>query len=473
MDVKREIEYLKSEATRISWSPHELPDINLQIPPTVYPPREDTSLLDQVVAEIPFKPGQKVLEIGCGSGAISISSRLRGWEVFCCDTNPYAVSATLGNASLNGIKWSGENVIEGGPGDDYFAQISEDNFDLIIWNLPYLDTPPEKSPRLGPLEESGLIENNQCQELISLLEQRPGLLNKKGVVLLLHSSNQLGHLIPKLWRSGGWATRPVAWTNIGDEKLTVIACWRPFEEAIKIHLEKCESTNSVAMELENAPTGSLVTTSHQTKGRGFSGNNWDNPKEGFMGSWVFGRKSIEKGAEWLQIASSVAVIDSISTALMEGLPSHCWTNSSILEDMGVRIKWPNDIWYIGRAGLGKMAGTLVEGKTQGEDVRVVIGIGFNKIPPNGKCFEGWNSITDIHSDLMAIILNASIASIIEEQPKLPPIEIERIYSVAYSAMRCSLCETRSLFYGLSSKGNIISDTGIIDTTTGGRRWEWV
>jgi len=473
LEVKREIQHLESESTSIAWRPHELPEIKLQIPPTVYPPREDTNLLDRVIAEMPFRPGDKILEIGCGSGAISISSQKRGWQVFCCDTNPYAIAATIGNASLNGLKWSNKNVIEGGPGEDHSTWVPQETFDAILWNLPYLDTPPKNSQRLGPLEESGLIGDNECRQLISLLNVQPKLLNAGGVVLLLHSSNKLGRDIPQLWRSSGWATRPIAWDYIGEEKLTVISCWRPFEGADKIHLEKCDSTNNKAMELLSPSEGTLVTTNQQTKGRGFSGNVWQNPEEGFMGSWIINGKSIERGPEWLQIAASVAIIDSISASLMLGIPSHCWTNSAYLEDLGVRIKWPNDIWYNGTKGFGKMAGVLIEGRTQGEDVRVVLGIGFNKTPPPGREFTiGWDSLIDIETEIMEVIMNASIASVTEEHPKLPPINLKRIFSVAYSAMRCGLSETRSIFYGLSDNGCIYSDRGVIDSTTGVHRWEW-
>ena len=72
--------------------------MELDIPPTVYPPREDTDLLDQVLAGISPFGSRRLLEIGSGSGAVSIAAAMRGWTVHACDINPYAVAATQHNA---------------------------------------------------------------------------------------------------------------------------------------------------------------------------------------------------------------------------------------------------------------------------------------------------------------------------------------------------------------------------------------
>ena len=100
----------------MKWQAYGLDEIELHIPPTVYPPREDTVLLDRVVAELGPGCDRHLLEIGCGSGAISISAALRGWKVSACDVNPLAIAATRGNATTLGLNLDSE-VREGGPGD--------------------------------------------------------------------------------------------------------------------------------------------------------------------------------------------------------------------------------------------------------------------------------------------------------------------------------------------------------------------
>ena len=76
--------------------------IHLKIPPTVYPPRRDTEILVGAINRLKGKTGFAT-EIGCGSGAISISLARQGWRVNACDINPLAVAATRGNAVQNDV----------------------------------------------------------------------------------------------------------------------------------------------------------------------------------------------------------------------------------------------------------------------------------------------------------------------------------------------------------------------------------
>tara|TARA_B100000614_G_scaffold156293_1_gene138329 strand:- start:254 stop:685 length:432 start_codon:yes stop_codon:yes gene_type:complete len=95
----REIEFLSEQEAKIyTWNSMEL-----VVPPTVYPPREDTNLLHDIVADIAPFGAKKLLEIGCGSGAISIAAAKLGWSVDACDINPYAVAATRNNAMRHNV----------------------------------------------------------------------------------------------------------------------------------------------------------------------------------------------------------------------------------------------------------------------------------------------------------------------------------------------------------------------------------
>jgi 16S rRNA (guanine1207-N2)-methyltransferase len=50
-------------------------------------------------------PGERVFDIGCGSGALSLAAatRAEGVRVFAVDTNPRAIECTLRSAQLNGV----------------------------------------------------------------------------------------------------------------------------------------------------------------------------------------------------------------------------------------------------------------------------------------------------------------------------------------------------------------------------------
>ena len=53
---------------------------------------------------------------------------------------------------------------------------------------------------------------------------------------------------------------------VGDEMLTVIACWRPFEQGEIVRLDSCESTNEIILTKNVSNQGDLVSTPNQTLG---------------------------------------------------------------------------------------------------------------------------------------------------------------------------------------------------------------
>ena len=154
-DAHSEVDRQKRPPRTLEWMPNSKQCIELTIPPTVYPPREDTDLMANRLTQLGAGKGRKFLEIGCGSGALSILASSLGWNVHACDINPFAVAATRGNMAKN---LQTGTIKEGGIGPDDFP--FEDKFDLIIWNLPYIPA-EEVKELLGPMEEAGLIDTDE------------------------------------------------------------------------------------------------------------------------------------------------------------------------------------------------------------------------------------------------------------------------------------------------------------------------
>jgi release factor glutamine methyltransferase len=75
--------------------------------------------------------GETVLEMGCGTGFVSIHCAAAGAFVIAADIDPLAVSCAKANAERNGIDME---VRE----SDLFAAVPE-KFDLIVFNPPYLE----------------------------------------------------------------------------------------------------------------------------------------------------------------------------------------------------------------------------------------------------------------------------------------------------------------------------------------------
>ena len=76
-----------------------------------------------------------ILEIGSGSGLISVYCAKQGASVTACDINPAAVENTRSNASANQAKI---NVIL----SDLLTAVPEENFNLIFVNPPYYKKDP-------------------------------------------------------------------------------------------------------------------------------------------------------------------------------------------------------------------------------------------------------------------------------------------------------------------------------------------
>ena len=96
--------------------------------PEVYAPAEDTWLLIRA-AEKECHDGERVLEIGCGSGSVSAALCPRA-RVLATDINPHAVKAA---------RVSGAEVVR----TDLFSGICG-IFDLVLFNPPYLPTTPDE-----------------------------------------------------------------------------------------------------------------------------------------------------------------------------------------------------------------------------------------------------------------------------------------------------------------------------------------
>ena len=91
----------------------------------VYEPAEDSFLLARSV-----RCGNRCLEIGCGTGIISIYCAMSGSMVEAVDINPLAVKCASENAKRNGVHIT---VKQG----DLFSNIAG-RYDTIVFNPPYL-----------------------------------------------------------------------------------------------------------------------------------------------------------------------------------------------------------------------------------------------------------------------------------------------------------------------------------------------
>ncbi|MFG3817967.1 methyltransferase [Limnothrix redekei] len=102
--------------------------LNTVFSPLVF---EDTYFFAE---HVPYKPGSHFLEIGAGTGLISIIQALHGVNVTATDINPDAVL----NIKMNAILHSVEEHIQVIHSDLFDSIEKSHTFDSIFWNPPFI-----------------------------------------------------------------------------------------------------------------------------------------------------------------------------------------------------------------------------------------------------------------------------------------------------------------------------------------------
>lgn len=96
---------------------------------------ESTNMCLALLSEL-ARAGMSALDVGCGSGILSIAMKKLGAKVSACDTDEQAVAATQQNAEKNGVQidkiWLGSVSNLGEQGSSKSAQ---PQFDLIVANI--------------------------------------------------------------------------------------------------------------------------------------------------------------------------------------------------------------------------------------------------------------------------------------------------------------------------------------------------
>ncbi|GBE55231.1 ribosomal protein L11 methyltransferase [archaeon BMS3Bbin15] len=181
----------------------------------VYKPCDDSFILGEALAA-EVRKGEKVLDMGTGTGIQAMIAASRGGEVTAVDINNKAIECLRYNAELNKLEI---RIIK----SNLFSEINY-SFDLIVFNPPYL---PEDE--MDPEDELTLAWDGgkDGREVVDrFLEQFESNLNREGRVLLIQSSlNGLDSTMKK-FKELGFKPEIILQKNFFFEKLYVIRAGR-------------------------------------------------------------------------------------------------------------------------------------------------------------------------------------------------------------------------------------------------------
>lgn len=148
--------------------------------PGVYRAADDTALLANVMRQGEYARGRRVLDIGCGTGALAIEAvRAGAASVTAVDLSLRSAAATWLNARVHRAP---VDVRRG----DLFEPVRGERFDLLLANPPYVPAPTSLLPRhrIARCWDAG-IDGRQVLDRICL--GSADALSSGGTVLIVQS----------------------------------------------------------------------------------------------------------------------------------------------------------------------------------------------------------------------------------------------------------------------------------------------
>jgi len=149
--------------------------IDLAIPEGVHRPPASTV---ELAGLLDIKPGESVLELGCGSGFLSIAAAKQGAShVMATDLDPLALETTFINARTNNVG----NLVSIHAGSWYEAlpDKGKRRFHVIIATPPQTPGPYPFGPRYGGFDGT--------RHLFSIIDAAPDYLEKDGGRIWIHA----------------------------------------------------------------------------------------------------------------------------------------------------------------------------------------------------------------------------------------------------------------------------------------------
>jgi len=137
----------------------------------VFPPHPESAYISSLIPH-PKRNQKYFLDVGVGSGILSIDAAKKGWKTIGVDINPKAIKIASINAKLNDVQCKFQI-------DNLAKNQNENFFDFCIANLPFEPTPSGKLNFTH--SDGGVYGDKLIKEFIPIVEN---LMKTDGFVIL-------------------------------------------------------------------------------------------------------------------------------------------------------------------------------------------------------------------------------------------------------------------------------------------------
>lgn len=147
--------------------------------------------------------------------------------------------------------------------------------------------------------------------------------------------------------------------------------------------DRIASTQAEALERlrTGAPAGTTVIAACQTAGRGRMDHTWASPLGGVYLSKI--ALAPRDGLPLVPMAVALRIAEMLETRFA----------------VRTRLRWPNDLWTVGRPRPGKISGVLADHVVRGAEELVVVGVGINATSSRSEFPESLRSTVAILAEI--------------------------------------------------------------------------
>lgn len=163
--------------------------LTLVVPPHVQVIESTSDLLGRVVLD-EARSGERVLDMGTGSGVNAILAATRGADVVAVDVNPHAVEAARANSERNGVA-DRVTIVH----SDLFAEV-EGRFDLVVFD------PPFRWMRPRDWAEASITDENYRSLTAFFAAVRDHLVDGGRILVFFGTTADIGYLEQLVERNG-------------------------------------------------------------------------------------------------------------------------------------------------------------------------------------------------------------------------------------------------------------------------------